>query len=328
MLAKWKAHMMTDNTTNETTERPIDMAAGRRAFMKVAGLSGAIATFASAMGTGEAQAQTAPTPDVDTAILNFALNLEYLEGEYYNRGVYGIGLPANYTSGRGNQGAVTGGSKVPFQNVIVNNTMAEVANDEKNHIAFIRSTLGNAAVAEPAISLDAAFTAFAVAAGLPSNFNPFADDYAFLLGAYILTEVGVTAYNGAAPFITNKAILGAASSIFSAEAYHLGTIRTLLSSENSNFYTPATALVSALRSKLSGMVDDEGIGADQSTLAGGFPSPVNITDTDANSLAWARTPRQVLNVVYGKQNAQFGGFFPSGLNGEGQVRRLVNVTGG
>ena len=319
---------MTDLDTKTTTdERPIDMAAGRRAFMKVAGLTGAVATFASAMGAEGAQAQSTATPDLDTAILNFALNLEYLEGEYYNRGVYGIGLPSNYTSGRGNQGAVLGGTKVPFKNNIVLNTMAEVANDEKNHISFIRSALGNAAVAEPAISLSSAFTAFAVAAGLPSNFNPFADDYAFLLGAYILTEVGVTAYNGAAPFITSKAILSAASSIFAAEAYHLGTIRTLLSSENSNFYNPATALVSALRSKLSGMVDDEGITADQSTLAGGFPSPVNITDTDANSLAWARTPRQVLNVVYGQQNAQFGGFFPSGVNGEAEVRRLVTATG-
>ena len=65
--------------------------------------------------------------------------------------------------------------------------------------SFIRSALGKAAVAEPVISLDTAFTAFAAAAGLPGNFSPYADDYSFLLGAYILTEVGTTAYNGAAP---------------------------------------------------------------------------------------------------------------------------------
>ena len=309
------------------TEQPLNLEAGRRAFMKVAGITGAIATFASAMGAGQAHAQT-PMTDVDTAILNFALNLEYLEGEYYQRAVNGVGLGASLTSGIGRQGGVSGGSKVPFKNSVVLNTASEIANDEKNHVIFIRSTLGSAAIAEPNISLDKAFTAFAAAAGLPGNFSPYADDYSFLLGAYILTEVGTTAYIGAAPFITSKTVLAAASSILAAEAYHLGTIRTLLYAQQNLFYENATALISAARSRLSNMIDDEGIGANQSTLAGGFPTPANITDTDSNSLAWARTPRQVLNVVYGAAGAQKGGFFPNGVNGESEVRRLVNVTGG
>ena len=310
-------------------ERPLDLEAGRRAFMKAAGIGGALTTFAGAMGATEARAQAAASADVDTAILNFALNLEYVEGEYYNRGVYGVGLPADLTSGKGfSGGGVRGGSKVNFQNAVVLDAMAEVANDEKNHITFIRSSLGSAAAAEPIISLDTAFTAFAAAAGLPGNFSPYADDYSFLLGAYILTEVGVTAYNGAAPFITSKTILAAASSIFAAEAYHLGTIRTLLFSTQNQFYNNATALISATRAKLSGVIDDEGIGADQSTLAGGFPSPANISDTDANSLAWARTPRQVLNVVTGTPGATSGGFFPSGLSEMGEVTKLLAATGG
>ncbi len=305
--------------------RPIDLEAGRRAFMKAAGFGGVLAAFAGAMAD-DAKAQQA---DLDTAILNFALNLEYLEGEYYNRGVYGQGLPPELTSGTGTQGGgVRGGSKANFQNAVVLDAMAEVANDEKNHIIFIRSALGKAAVAEPVLSLDTAFTAFAAAAGLPGNFSPYADDFSFLLGAYTLTEVGVTAYNGAAPFITSKATLAAASSIFAAEAYHLGTIRTLLFAQQNAFYDNATALISAARARLSGRLDDEGIGANQSTLGGGFPSPANITDTDPNSLAFARTPRQVLNVVYGAPGAQKGGFFPNGVNGESEIGRLVAATAG
>ena len=320
---------MTDNNATrdgqDGREKPIDLEAGRRAFMKAAGFGGVLAAFAGAM-TDDAKAQQA---DLDVAILNFALNLEYLEGEYYNRGVYGQGLPPELTGGVGAQGGgVRGGSKAGFRNNVVLNAMAEIANDEKNHIIFIRSALGKAAVAEPVISLDTAFTAFAAAAGLPGNFNPYADDYSFLLGAYTLTEVGVTAYNGAAPFITSKATLAAASSIFAAEAYHLGTIRTLLASQQNPFYDTATALISATRARLSGALDDQGIGADQSTLGGGFPSPINITDTDPNSLAFARTPRQVLNVVYGAQGAQQGGFFPDGVNGQNQVRQLVAATRG
>ena len=320
---------MTDSNPNidlqDAGAPRLDLEAGRRAFMKAAGFGGVIAAFAGAM-TGEVKAQSA---DVDVAIMNFALNLEYLEGEYYNRGVYGVGLPPDLTGGAGVQGGgVQGGSKVNFQNTIVLNTMAEVANDEKNHISFLRAALGKAAVAEPVISLDKAFTAFAAAAGLPSNFSPYADDFSFLLGAYTLTEVGVTAYNGAAPFITSKTDLAAASSILAVEAYHLGTIRTLLSSQQNAFYDNATALISAARASLSGAPDDQGIGADQSTLDGGFPSPVNITDTDANSLAFARTPRQVLNVVYGHAGSFKGGFFPNGLNGgSGELKRLLAATG-
>ncbi len=304
--------------------KPIDIEAGRRAFMKAAGITGALATFAGAM-TGEAQAAT---PDLDVAILNFALNLEYLEAEFYNRGVYGVGLPADLTSGAGRQGGgVRGGSKVAFTNGVVLDTMAEVANDEKNHVAFIRSALGSAAVAEPVISLDTAWTAFAAAAGLPGGFSPYADDFSFLLGAYTLTDVGVTAYIGAAPFITSKANLAAASSILAVEAYHIGTIRTLLFAQQNQFYPNATALISKLRATLSGAVDDQGIGGDQSTIGGGFPSPANITNTDPNGLAFARTPRQVLNVVYGASGAARGGFLPNGANGGQGFQALIAATG-
>jgi len=72
---------------------------------------------------------------------------------------------------------VRGGSKVQFQNAVVLDVAAEIANDEKNHIQFLRATLGKEAVAEPVISLDASFTAFAAAAGLPGNFSPYADDF-------------------------------------------------------------------------------------------------------------------------------------------------------
>ncbi len=293
--------------------------------MRAAGFGGVLAAFAASMSS-EAHAAT---PDLDVAILNFALNLEYLEGEFYQRSVYGVGLPASLTTGVGVQGGgVSGGTKVNFQNSIVRDIAAEVANDETNHIIFLRSTLGSKAVAEPAISLDAAFTAFAAAAGLPSNYSPYLDDYNFLLGAYILTEVGVTAYQGAAPFITNPAYLAAASGILAVEGYHIGTIRSLLFAQQNIYYTDATALISALRAKLSGLPDDQGIGADQSTLDGGFPSPSNITNTDANSINFARTPRQVLNVVYGASGASKGGFFPNGTNGGPGFEQLLKTTNG
>ena len=305
-------------------ERPIDLEAGRRAFMQAAGFGGVLAAFARSTS---AEAQSA-TQDLDVAILNFALNLEYLEGEFYQRAVYGVGLPTNLTSGIGRPGGVSGGRQVNFQNTIVKDISAEIANDETNHIIFLRNTLGSKAAGEPLIALDTAFTAFAAAAGLPSNYSPFLDDYNFLLGAYILTEVGVTAYQGAAPFITSKKYLAAASGILAVEAYHIGSIRSLLFAQQNTYYTNATALISALRAQLSGALDDQGIGADQSTIDGGFPSPSNITNTDPNSINFARTPRQVLNVAYGAIDASKGGFFPNGVNGGPGFSQLLSATGG
>ncbi|MGI3902277.1 MAG: ferritin-like domain-containing protein [Janthinobacterium lividum] len=305
----------------------IDLEAGRRAFLRTAGMGTALAALA-AVTSSEANAQAAAPADYDVAILNFALNLEYLEAQFYQRAVNGVGLGAALTGGIGQRGGVTGGTKVPFQNPVIQQIASEIANDEKNHVIFLRTALGAKAVAQPAISLDASFKALAAAAALPSTFNPYADDMSFLIAAYIFEDVGTTAYNGAAPFITNKTYLGAAASILAVEAYHAATIRTLLYSQQNQFNLNATAFISSLRATLSGTKDDQGIGGDQSTMNGGFPTPANITPTDANALAFARSPRQVLNIVYGSVNASSGLFFPNGANGGPGFGDLLQATGG
>ena len=276
----------------------------RRGMLRGTGMGAlAIGAFAGA-GTMLAGSKSAAAAVNDAAILNFALNLEYLEAEYYVRATTGMGLTASDTTGStGPSGGVTGGSQVPFATSAIQQYANEIAGDELNHVRLLRSVLGSGAVSEPAIDLVGSFNTLAAAAGLGPSFNPFANEVNFLIGAFIFEDVGVTAYHGAAPLVQNKQVLSAAAGLLGVEAYHASEVRLLLFNLGQ---ASATQKISALRATLSGAADDQGV------VLGGV---ANIVPTDANSLVFSRTTRQVLNIVYGAQNASSGLFFPAGLNG-------------
>lgn len=292
------------------------------------------------MGGPKALAQSA---SMDTAILNFALNLEFLESTFYTLAASGS-LPT-FPTGTG--GAGTGGSVttkngdnyssclVPFAIPAVNAYALEVALEERNHVATLQGALGANAVAQPNLDLLNSFYALGNAIGVP-NFDPFANDYTFLLGAYIFEDVGVSAYHGAAPLIYNKsAVLPAAVGIHAVEAYHASLIRTTLFAldQSATPVGPAGTLqaltqkISNVRATFDGTAststpDDIGVMVTYTdSLEGGgagstYPA-VTIVDADSNSLGWARTTTQVLQIVYASPASPPtpGGFFPNGLNG-------------
>ncbi len=257
----------------------IEQSSNRRRFMQKLGAATAVLGAASAV-----QAQDTAITDVD--ILQFALNLEYLEAEFYTiatsgRSIdtFGVGI-----TGEGTAGATTGGSRVIFNNFSapVSNIMEELASDERAHVTLIRTALTGAGVmpvAKPAINLNV----------LGFGFGGQVD---FIILARILEDIGVTAYTGAAPLITDKAILGVAARILAVEGFHAGNIRLLIAQNRYN--TMKVDGVDVLPP----------------------PSGAKFFATDNNALATIRTPAQVLFLAYGKENAMGGGFFPAGFNGK------------
>lgn len=287
----------------------------RRRFMTSMGLAGLGVLGASQVaklgGTAFAEDLGGVNEEVvtqtDINVLNFALNLEYLEAEFYLRAALGRGLAGSDVDGAGNQGNVVGGRRVNFQTPAIRDFAEEIARDEEAHVKFIRAALGNLAVARPTIDLQQSFTNAARAAGLigaGQQFDPFADENSFLLAAFIFEDVGVTAYKGAARLLTDKMVLEAAAGILAVEAYHAATIRTVLFLRGQ---FAATRAISDLRDAADGPGD-----RDQPIRVQGS---ANIVPSDANGIAFSRSTGQVLRIVYlGGAEANFG-FFPDRLNG-------------
>ncbi len=240
----------------------------------MAGLAGAGALLA-----WEPTRVLANSAITDVDILNFALNLEYLEAEFYTVGVTGqriqdLGIGV---SGTGSAGATVGGGKVALDDRTLF-ISRHIALDEQQHVKFLRTALGSAAVAKPAINLDALGLGF-------SNQNEF------LTVASIFEDVGVSAYAGAAPLIDSAAILGAAARIALTEGQHAGVLR-LLAADNRLPIPKVDAKAIPT------------IGVENGRLFFVL----------GNGLSQVRTTSEVLSIVYAGGTSG-GGFFPRGVNG-------------
>jgi hypothetical protein len=124
------------------------------------------------------------TSDVD--ILNFALTLEYLESTFYEEAKKKV---------------KASGELKPLISLL--------ASDEKQHVEALEGTikkLGGKPVAKPTFNFEYSGTS------------------GFLKLAETFENVGVGAYNGAAPGIKSKEVLAAAGSIVQVEARHAAAI--------------------------------------------------------------------------------------------------------
>ena len=278
----------------------------RRHFLTGVGAITTVAAGAAVVGCGDSTlpyVDAAAQPQVD--ILNFALNLEYLEATFYSYIVTGKDLDSSLTGGGP---APTGApAQITFPNAQINDMFAEILFDETAHVSDLRTALGTVAVARPQLNLAA------LASITAANYLPV---------ARLFEDVGVTAYIGAAGSLTGNN-LTAAAQILAVEGFHAGALR-LVNIQQGAVY-PAT---------LTGYVPADGYDikpADPGTVAlsmagpttangGFFATGANGTTGQTNiypGFAYQRTASQVLSILYGStvSGTAKGGFFPSGFNG-------------
>ncbi|MBC5800111.1 MAG: ferritin-like domain-containing protein [Candidatus Eremiobacteraeota bacterium] len=245
-------------------DEPKAPTAGPRATRKQAlgtlAVGTVLGTAFAALGTKPAIVNAQNVTDTD--ILNFALNLEYLEAEFYNYAVNGkgIGELGVAVGGSGSSGQTAGGKKVSLSGKLVTETAQQLAHDELTHVQLLRQALGKDAVAKPAINL----------AALGVGFDNLMQ---FLLLARAFEDTGVSAYGGAAPLIQSKDVLGTAARILAAEAEHAGNIRLLV----------------GLKGVQTKPLDSKDVLPP--------PSGNNLFSLDDNALAIVRTPQEVLAIV-------------------------------
>jgi len=249
--------------------------------------------YAASATVGGGSPSSATEAITETDILNFALNLEYLEAEFYTYAVegksitsFGIGIDGKATGENpASGGETTGGAKVVFDNneIFSRDIAAEIGSDERAHVILLRNALGIAAVAKPNIKLNA----------LGIGFGNQVD---FLTVARILEDIGVTAYTGAAGMLKSPGVITTAARLLAAEAEHAGSIHTQVA-----------------KLKIASSAVD---GADLIPPPSGKGTQYLSINLD-NGLAATRTAGQVLYLAFGmRANARQGGFFPTGLNGK------------
>src|ERR1700757_4853890 len=225
-------------------------------------------------------------------VLNFALNLEYLEAEFYTYATtgksitsFGVGIKGRANGANPTEGGKTaGGKQVTFSDneLFTRDIATQIGSDERAHVVLLRGALGSSAVAMPNIDLGALGFGF-------GNQNDF------LRAARILEDIGVTAYSGAAHMLKTPEIMMAAHGLLGAEAEHAAAIRTHIA-----------------RLKIATTAMD---GVDLVPPPSGEARQV-LSVKVSDGLIATRTAGEVLYLAFGgKAGAKQGGFFPTGLNG-------------
>lgn len=231
---------MTDLTRFEDQERTLaPRPISRKAALGGAGRLGvsllAVAAIPSVFRgrSGSLGAQETLT-EQETAALNFALTLEYLEAAFYREGLAADGL-------------------IPEEDRSV---ITIIGQHEDAHVALLAGVLGDDAVSEPTFD----FTAGGMFSDVFTNYETF------LALAQGLEDAGVRAYKGQAGNLqSNGSLLTTALQIHSVEGRHAAMVRRMRGQKG--WIVAAETDVAALEPVYAGEENTTHLGVDATTTS-------------------------------------------------------------
>lgn len=226
--------IMTDeNTIREDSDSVLDFVGqvsdqlrSRRAFMGDAAKIGAGATALSAVGVGTAAANedgsSSGSGPSDIDILNYALTLEHLEAAYYDE------FLDNYSESEVENSEVAQYFARPTLQYSVYQQIQDVHEHEHAHVDALTETIKKLG-GTPVEKAEYEF--------------PYSSIEEFVAVADRLESVGVSAYAGAAPLLSNPDLIPPALSIHSVEANHATYFQLLnLQRPAPNAFNPARSM--------------------------------------------------------------------------------------
>ncbi|KAK9084215.1 hypothetical protein Scep_030686 [Stephania cephalantha] len=264
--------------------------------------------------------------DVDA--LQFALNLEHLEADFFLHGSSGKGLEDFAPELVGGGPPPIGASKANLDN-LTKDIITEFGFEEVGHLRIIKATVGGFPRPQLDLSPHNFAKIFDDAFGRPLSppFDPYNSSLNYMLASYVIPYMGILGYVGANPSLNGHKTKRLLAGLLGVEAGQDAVIRSYLFERATEIVHPYnhtvaefTDRVSKLRNKLANNgVKDEGIvvplasGAENKTSA-------NVLSADYNSLSYSRTPAEILRVLYGSGSEHTpGGFLPKG--GDGKIAK-------
>ncbi|WCJ21361.1 Desiccation-related protein PCC13-62 [Euphorbia peplus] len=281
-----------------------------------------------ALGSGSASASSPRCPErtnaTDEDQLQFALNLEYMEEEFFCYGALGVALDyidPELTLG----GPRPIGAQKANLDPLTRQIIEEFCYQEVGHIRSIITNVGGFPRPLYDLSRHNFAKLFDEAIGYKLNppFDPYCNTINYVLASYVVPYVGLTGYVGSIPNLDHFMNKRLAASLLGVEAGQDAILRKILYDKMHEEVEPYKISVAEFTNKISwlrnqlGMcgIKDEGIivplhlGAENRTHS-------NVLSADANSLSYARSPPEILRIVHGTGSEHIpGGFLPHGGNG-------------
>ncbi|KAI3676737.1 hypothetical protein L1987_86350 [Smallanthus sonchifolius] len=263
-------------------------------------------------------------PKSDMNLLEFPLNLEYFEAEYFLFGSMGKGLDT-IEPDLATAGPPPIGAQQANLSLLVRDIITQFGYQEIGHIRMIKKTIQGFPRPLLNLSADSFATVMNAAFEIPLSppFDPYANDINYLISCYVIPYVGLTGYVGANPKLRSPISRKLVAGLLGVESGQDAVIRSLLYERANEKVVPYETTVAEFTQKISQLRDklgnsglkDEGLkvpielGAEKKTQG-------NVLAGDEDSLAYGRTPQEILRIVYGTGDEHApGGFYPNGGHG-------------